>query len=108
MKAKVTKSFVGRRDDATVSETFKEGDIVEGELATVAVGLKTAEEIKPRDAAKIDKAQTKLDAVRQAHADAVAAHDAAAGDAKAAEQKKVDAAKKALDDAEADLAKLTD
>ena len=108
MKAKVTQSFVGRRDDATVSETFKEGDIVEGDLATVAVAMKNAEEIKAKDAEKIEKAQTKVNELRQAHTDAVAAHAAAVGDAKATEQTKVDAAKAALDKAEADLAKLTD
>lgn len=45
MKAKVTKAFPGVRDGQIYPERFKPGDIVEGDLAEVAVEQKWAERI---------------------------------------------------------------
>lgn len=52
MQAKVTKPFSGRPDGAPLPHDFGEGDIVEGELARVAVANKWAVEI---DMAKADE-----------------------------------------------------
>ncbi|WP_157866136.1 hypothetical protein [Mesorhizobium japonicum] len=43
MKAIVTKSFIGRRDDRAESETFAVGSEIDGELAESAVNQKNAE-----------------------------------------------------------------
>ncbi len=52
MKAKVTKAFPGRPDDGAHTKNFVVGDIVEGDLARVAVANKWAEPV--RDASKDD------------------------------------------------------
>lgn len=54
MKAKVTKEFPGLVDGAAVVRTIKEGEIISGELAKVAVREKWAEEISGKQAAKGD------------------------------------------------------
>lgn len=43
MKAIVTKSFIGRRDDRAESETFAVGAEIDGELAQSAVDQRNAE-----------------------------------------------------------------
>ncbi|OJU12749.1 MAG: hypothetical protein BGN85_08780 [Alphaproteobacteria bacterium 64-11] len=85
MQAKVIREFKGRQDHEAVTRTFRKDDIIEGELATVAVREKWAIEIKPERAETRREAD---DAAARAAAEAKAKDEA---DKKAAE----DAAKKA-------------
>lgn len=104
MRAKVTASFRGRRDNAPQVETFNEGDIIDGNLAEVAVREEWAMEI---NSAKLDAAEEKLSAARSALADAedrlAKADDAGKVDA----QKAVDVARAAVTKAEAAVEKLS-
>lgn len=45
MQAKVTKEFAGRPDSEALSRTIKVGEIITGDLATVAVREKWAEPV---------------------------------------------------------------
>lgn len=52
MKAKVTKEFAGRPDGEVLTRTLTEGEIIEGDLAEVAIGLgwaKPAEEASAKE-----------------------------------------------------------
>lgn len=104
MKAKVKIPFRGRPDNAPQVETLNEGDVIEGDLAAVAVREGWAVEINP---AKLDAAKEKLSAARNALADAEdtlgKADDAGKPDA----QKAVDTAHAAVTKAEAALEKLS-
>lgn len=58
MKAKVTKPFNGAKDGEVYPTAFKAGDVVEGELAKVAVEQKWADPVKDlvkEEAEKPDK-----------------------------------------------------
>ncbi len=59
MKAKVVKKFDGKPDKEIYPRTFNEGDIVEGDLARVAVAQKWAVEVvaKPEKVEKPAKAE---------------------------------------------------
>jgi len=59
MKAKVTKEFNGRPDNEALTQPFKVGDIVEGDLARVAIDNKWAEEYKEEPTKKSDDAKKK-------------------------------------------------
>lgn len=48
MRAKVTKSFKGRRDHEAATSTIAVGDEIEGDLARVAVREKWAEEVRDK------------------------------------------------------------
>lgn len=104
MKAKVKISFRGRRDNGAQVETFSDGDIVEGNLAEVAVREKWAVELNP---AKLDAAQEKLSAARAALADAEDKLAKAADPDKAEAQKALDSARDTLTKAEAAVEKLS-
>lgn len=49
MKAKVIKAFPGRPDNEISTREIKEGEIIDGDLADVAVSEGWAEEEKPAD-----------------------------------------------------------
>lgn len=106
MKAKVTEEFRGRRDDAPQVELIKVGEIVEGELAKVAVDQKWAAEIDEVKEAKIAQAREGLNTANAALTAATAKLDGAAEADKAAALKEVDAAKADVDAANKALAKL--
>lgn len=52
MKAKVTTAFPGRPDNEIRTRTIAEGEIIEGDLAEVAVREKWATEVKDKAPAK--------------------------------------------------------
>jgi len=104
MKAKVKVAFRGRRDNAPQVETLNEGDIIEGDLAEVAVREKWAVEINP---AKLDAAEEKLSAARSALADAEDKLAKADDAGKANALKAVDDARAAVAKAEAAVEKLS-
>lgn len=56
MKATVTQEFDGAKDGAIYPTKFKPGDVVEGDLARVAVAQKWATEGEPEKGAETGKA----------------------------------------------------
>lgn len=54
MKAKVTKPFAGRPDGEAATRTIAKDEVIEGELATVAVDQGWAKAIDDRAAAKAE------------------------------------------------------
>lgn len=55
MKAKVTKPFSGRPDSEAATRTIAKDEVIEGELATVAVEQGWARAIDDRAAAEADR-----------------------------------------------------
>lgn len=53
MKARVKTGFRGCRDGSSRVETFVKGDVVEGDLARVAIDEKWATEVKPKRASAV-------------------------------------------------------
>ena len=111
MKAKVTHEFRGCRDGDPIVRTIAVGDIVEGDLAAVAVREKWADELTDDDddtaEIKLLKAQQAVDAAQAAFDGTKVALDAAEEAKKPAAQKKYDAAEIKLKAAQAKLEKLT-
>lgn len=64
MRATVTQSFVGRRDHLFETETLKVGDLIEGELAAVAV-----EQGWAKDEGKAGKTKAKSEKADSAQTD---------------------------------------
>lgn len=62
MKAEVKTAFPGRPDDETATRTIEVGEIIEGDLAQVAVDNKWAVEAKPAAKRKTAKADEPKDA----------------------------------------------
>lgn len=58
-KAKVTTAFPGVKDEEVYPTNFKVGDVVEGELAKVAVENKWAEPVSEKEAEKLKAAADK-------------------------------------------------
>ncbi|MFC3163065.1 hypothetical protein [Ciceribacter thiooxidans] len=93
MKAKVVKAFPGRPDKEAMTRTITVGEIIDGDLAEVAVREKWA---KPhRDNAEIASEKAAKDAAAEAKADQQAAEktatteaekNAAEGDGKSIDQ----------------------
>lgn len=107
MKAKVIKPFRGRRDGSGVVEHFQKGDLIDGDLAVVAVREKWAAEFSEAKEAKIIAATDALAAARQKHSDLVSAIESASADKKAEAEAAASAAKGEVDEAQAALDKLT-
>lgn len=58
MKAKVTKAFPGRPDDEVMTRTIQENEIIDGDLADVAVANKWASRVSENTETTAKKKQS--------------------------------------------------